>query len=229
MRLLHVLIALVVLGIFLRPDMQLFDLVLGANLIWSGAAAVLLICILIGRFSANWPTRGNTAKLAFWGLVVTGLLGLVEYSLEWRKPLKLAYNQTITLPASPFVTDYEHITRSGEGLFRTKAWINGQPLEMFLDTGATLVLLNYETAQQVGVDMAALDFSVPVVTVSGPQSIAKIVLDKISVGNIELRHVDAAVSPPGYFHSNLLGNSFLARLDGADFKAAYAVLKLKRK
>ncbi|MBV1864480.1 MAG: TIGR02281 family clan AA aspartic protease [Rhodobacteraceae bacterium] len=225
MRVLHIVIAISLLAVFLRPDTQLKDIVLKADMIWSGGAALLLIGILLGRFSARWPTPKNTLKMAGLGLIVVPLLGLVEYSVEWRRSLTLAQNQTVVLSAAAVESVSSYIVQARDGLFRTKALVNGTSVEMLIDTGATVVLLTYETAQKIGIDVAKLDFSEPVISAAGALEIANITLDHLSIGDISLNNVQAAVSPKGQSHSNLLGASFLSRLDGAVFTGDQVVLR----
>ncbi len=228
MRFLHILIAVVLLAVFLRPDTQLLDIVLETHLIWSGGAALFLIGLLFGRFSARWSTPDNSGKIAALGLVVVLLLGLVEYSTEWRKSTILANNQTVTLSAASAESVNSHFIKGKAGLFRTRARVNGIPADMLVDTGATLVLLTWETAQNIGIDMGELVFDEPVISATGSLEIALVTLAELAVGNISLRNVAAAVAPKGQSQSNLLGGSFLSRLDSVVFKNNAAVLRQRR-
>ncbi|MCP5075633.1 MAG: TIGR02281 family clan AA aspartic protease [Rhodobacteraceae bacterium] len=225
MRVVHFIIAGFLLFVFLRRDMQLGDLILDTNLIWAGAAALFLTGLMIGRYSAAKKEDRNTVKLAGWGLFVCIILGLVEYTTEWRQSSVLRQNQQVILSAAAVEPVVEHIIRAQDGLFRTKAQINGVPIPAMLDTGASVVLLTYEAARKTGIDVDNLEFTVPVVTASGPLQIAKVTLDTVKVGQILLRDVEAAVSPKGQQHSNLLGTSFLSRLKSAEFSDTRVILK----
>jgi len=225
MRLLHIIIAVGLMAVFLRPDTQLIDIVLKADMIWAGGGALLLIGILLGRFSARWPTSENTLKMAGLGLIVTSLLALVEYSVEWQRSTALEQNQTVMLSAASVETMASHFVHANDGLFRTNAKVNGKPVEMLIDTGASVVLLTYETAQNIGVDMAALIFSEPVISAAGSLQIANITLDNLSIGKISISNVKAAVSPRGQGHTDLLGASFLLRLDSVVFTSDQVVLR----
>lgn len=226
MRVLQIIIAVGLLTVFLRPDTQLIDIVLKTDLIWVGGTVLLLTSLLLGRFSARWPTPDNTLKITIWGLIVTILLGLVEYSVEWERATALAKNQTVTLSAASVGTSTSHIVHAENGLFRTKAFVNGKPVEMLIDTGASVVLLSYQTALNIGIDVAALVFTEPVISAAGSLKIASITLDKLSIGNISLSNVKAAVSPQGQSHSDLLGASFLSRLDRVAFTGNQATLRM---
>ena len=94
--------------------------------------------------------------------------------------------------------------------------------------GASLVLLNHATALAAGVDVDKLNFEEPVQTASGQLTVARVMLEEVSVGPIELHAVEAAITPPGREHSNLLGASFLAKLESATFRADRATLQQRR-
>ncbi len=225
MRILHILIAGVLLFVFLSKDMQLIDLILETNLIWAGAVLLFFTGLMFGRLSTRLNAPGNTVKLAGWGLFVSVILALVEYTTEWRQDTVLTRNQTVVLTAAALEPAIEHIIRAEDGLFRTKARINGAPVEAMLDTGASVVLLTYEAARSAGLDVENLVFDVEVMTASGPLNIAEVTLENIAVGRIVLHGVEAAISPRGQRHSNLLGASFLSRLGSAEFSETKAILK----
>lgn len=98
-----------------------------------------------------------------------------------------------------------------------------------LDTGASLVLLNYETATAAGIETDTLDYNTPVRTASGLLDIATVTLSEIRIGTrIVATEVEAAVTPKGLDHSNLLGSSFLSQLDGATIANGQVILKQTR-
>ncbi|PLS22373.1 retropepsin-like aspartic protease family protein [Neptunicoccus cionae] len=206
---------LVILGIvFLRTDVQLVDLILDTNLKWSAIALIFLIGLVIGQILRNKPSKGNTLRYAGWGLFVTIFLGLLEYSVEWQRETLLARNETIILSAASLETVSQHYITAQNGLYSTPVSFNGAASEALIDTGASLVLVNFKTAQAAGIDMEALVFDTRVTTASGPLDIALVTLDEVRVGDtIRVRKVEAAVTPEGLRHSNLIGSSFLSKLD----------------
>lgn len=228
MKWVYLTLAAILAVIFLRGDAQLFDLIWNAHPAWSLAAALFLGGILVGQWMSGYRARPETGRWAFWGVFAVMLLGLVEYSIEWEKSTLIAPGDTIVLSAANVETVTQHFVPSRDGLFHTEVMVNGTKAEALLDTGASLVLLNHATAMMAGVDVSKLAFDQPVETASGPLKIARVNLDELSVGPIHLRNVEAAVSPPGQQHSNLLGASFLSRLESATFKANSAVLQQAR-
>jgi aspartyl protease family protein len=52
-----------------------------------------------------------------------------------------------------------------------------------------------------------------------------VLLDRVSLGNVTVRNVPAAVSEPGSLGVTLLGMSFLSRLSRVDMRAGVLVLE----
>ncbi len=221
---------LAVLGIvFWRKDVQLVDLILNANLRWSLAVALFLGGIIVGQLIVGYKPGNNTGRFAFWGVFVAMLLGLLEYSVEWRQKTLIANNETVVLSAASVETVSQHFITMQDGLFETNVKINNMQTKALIDTGASLVLLNYETATAAGIDTDALDYSTPVRTASGLLDIATVTLSEVRVGtHIVAKNVEAAVTPKGLDHSNLLGSSFLSQLDEAVVTKGQIILKQTR-
>lgn len=105
------------------------------------------------------------------------------------------------------------VERGNDGHFRASADINGTgTIEMLVDTGASVVLLSYEHAEDLNLDTNALAFDVPVITANGRSAVAMVKLSSLSVGGVTLEGVEAAVAQPGQLHSSLLGMSYLGGL-----------------
>ena len=117
------------------------------------------------------------------------------------------------------------IARSDSGEFSLKAKINGVSAPMVIDTGATSVVLTYETAKAAGLPLELLDYSVDVETAGGRVRAARLTLDRLSVGKLVERSVPALVVPRGQMKSNLLGMSFLNRLERWDVTPTAIVIE----
>jgi len=105
------------------------------------------------------------------------------------------------------------IPRTASGEFTLRASINGINAPMVVDTGATSVVLTYETAKAAGLPLEMLDYGVPVETVNGRTHAARLTLDHVAIGGLVERAVPALVVPRGQMKTNLLGMSFLDRLE----------------
>ncbi len=111
------------------------------------------------------------------------------------------------------------------GHFVTKASINGSDITVLVDTGATSVALSFEDAEDAGLRPAHLDYNVPVSTANGVTRAARVMIDTIEVGGVEVDDVDGMVLPEGALRGTLLGMSFLGRLES--FRIEDGVLYLK--
>jgi aspartyl protease family protein len=105
------------------------------------------------------------------------------------------------------------ISRGQAGEFALLARINGVSAPMVIDTGATSVVLTYETAKAAGLPLELLDYNVDVETAGGHTRAARLTLDRLAIGKLVERSVPALVVPRGQMKTNLLGMSFLDRLE----------------
>jgi len=96
---------------------------------------------------------------------------------------------------------------------------------VLVDSGASIVALTYDDARRAGVFVRGSDYTQRVSTANGFARVAPVVLDRISIGAITVRHVPAAVTEPGSLATSLLGMSFLARLRRVDMRAGTLLLQ----
>jgi aspartyl protease family protein len=111
------------------------------------------------------------------------------------------------------------IARAGNGDFALQAKINGVNAAMVIDTGATSVVLTYETAKAAGLPLELLEYDVDVETAGGHTRAARLTLDRLAIGKLVERSVPALVVPHGQMKTNLLGMSFLDRLESWEVHA----------
>ena len=117
------------------------------------------------------------------------------------------------------------IAADAGGQFRARALIEGQDVDVMIDTGATVVALTSETAARLGV---ALDPSRPrwkMNTANGVALANPVMLRSVSLGAIYMNDVQAVVMPPGASSINLLGASFLKRLVSVEQRGGMLVLR----
>lgn len=175
--------------------------------------AVLLVSIG-GLFFAMFRERLSQALEAtvFW--LVIGLLLFVGYT--YRFELREAADRVIAelIPGHVAVQGQEvEIVRARNGDFTIEAHINGAGIPMVLDTGATSVVLTQEAARSVGLPIEVLNYSVNIDTANGRTKAASVTLDRIVVGSLVERSVPALVVQRGQLKNNLLGMSYLNRLE----------------
>lgn len=111
------------------------------------------------------------------------------------------------------------IARGQSGEFALRAKINGVNAPMVIDTGATSVVLTYETAKAAGLPLELLEYDVDVETAGGHTKAARLTLDRLAIGKLVERSVPALVVPHGQMKTNLLGMSFLDRLERWEVRA----------
>jgi aspartyl protease family protein len=111
------------------------------------------------------------------------------------------------------------IARGQGGEFTLQARINGVNTPMVIDTGATSVVLTWETAKAAGLPLELLDYNVDVETAGGHTRAARLTLDRLAIGKLVERSVPALVVQRGQMKTNLLGMSFLDRLERWEVRA----------
>jgi aspartyl protease family protein len=120
---------------------------------------------------------------------------------------------------------YVQIPRAQSGEFTLHARINGVNAPMVIDTGATSVVLTYETAKAAGLPLELLEYDVDVETAGGHTRAARLTLDRLAIGKLVERSVPALVVPRGQMKINLLGMSFLNRLESWEVRADKLMLR----
>jgi aspartyl protease family protein len=109
------------------------------------------------------------------------------------------------------------IRRSWSGQFIANVHIDGNRIDMLVDTGASMVVLRHEDAKRLNLDMKGLKYTVPVHTANGSTYAARVRLREVYVDDVGRTQVDALVAKPGTLHQSLLGMSFLSRLRSYEF------------
>ena len=115
------------------------------------------------------------------------------------------------------------IAKGADGHYWATAQVNGAPVRVLVDTGASAVALTAEDARRLGLDLSKLDFAYRVVTASGESRGAAVRLASVSVAGAKLENVDALVIDRG-LDTSLLGMTYLGRL--ASFQATRKALIL---
>jgi aspartyl protease family protein len=117
------------------------------------------------------------------------------------------------------------LRKHASGHFVARGTINGAPVSMLVDTGATTVVLKPADAERAGIDLGALTYSTPVGTANGMTFAAPVRLRSMAVGDIMINDVEALVAKPGNLNESLLGMSFLRRLRSYEFSGDFLTLR----
>jgi aspartyl protease family protein len=147
----------------------------------------------------------------FWAVI--GLLLVVGYSyrFELREVADRVAAELVPGHVAGHGRNVE-VVRGHGGDFAVAAHINGTRIPMVLDTGASSVVLTQEAAKAAGLPIEVLNYSVNIDTANGRARAAAVTLDRLAVGGLTERSVPALVAQPGQLKNNLLGMSFLNRL-----------------
>lgn len=103
------------------------------------------------------------------------------------------------------------IPKAADGHFWAEARVNGAPVRVLVDTGATAVALTPADAARLGFKPQDLKYAYQVTTAAGGTRAAAVKLASVSVGGARLAEVDALVVEKG-LDTSLLGMSYLGRL-----------------
>jgi len=99
------------------------------------------------------------------------------------------------------------------GMYRAIGSINGFPVSFLVDTGATHIAMNAVQAKRLGIDYRVVGKQGLASTASGVVKQYMVLLDRVAVGDIELRNVSAGVIDGMHPTDVLLGMSFLSQVD----------------
>jgi aspartyl protease family protein len=97
-----------------------------------------------------------------------------------------------------------------------EAAVNGAPVRMLVDTGASLVTLTPQDARAAGIAPGELVYNARVNTANGTARMAPVTLREIRIDQLSLYDVPAAVLEN--LNLSLLGMSFLTRLQGYEMR-----------
>lgn len=100
-----------------------------------------------------------------------------------------------------------------QGMYLASGSINGQSVKFLVDTGASQVALNAALARRLGIDFRFDGRRGAVETASGVARAYRVMLDRVKIGDIQLRNVEALVLDGSHPRNALLGMSFLQKLD----------------
>jgi len=196
-----------------------------AQLIYLGAIALAISSFVL--FSGR--RLGSTLRgLAAWALILLALVTGYQYRYELQD---IANRMTAGLvPASPIsMTDADgramvSLDKLANGHFEVRATLDGHPVRLLVDTGASTTVLTGADATRIGLDPASLSYTVPVVTANGQASAARTTIGEIAVGSIVRRNVPVLVAQAGLSQS-LLGMNFIGTLSGFDMRGDRLILR----
>ena len=117
-------------------------------------------------------------------------------------------------PAPAVSAGYRTVTLNGDrrGHFQTDARVDGRSIDFLVDTGASSIALRETDAAKIGIHPSARDYNVKMQTANGIGHAARVQLNRVELGGITVRDVEALVVPDESLSTNLLGMTFLSRV-----------------
>ena len=191
---------------------------LTVNLIWAAVVGSAVIVIFRKRLS-----QALQAALSW---VLIGLILLVGFT--YRYELRAIADRVIAEVVPGWAAqkgNVVEIARGRVGEFSVRAEVNGARVSMVLDSGASAVVLTQEAAKAAGLPLEVLQYTTNVDTANGRTRAAPVTLDRITIGNIVERSVPALIAQPGALRSNLLGLTFLNRLESWEVRGDKLLLR----
>lgn len=112
--------------------------------------------------------------------------------------------------AEPQLMGETRLERMPNGHFYADAMVNGQPVRLVVDTGASSVALTEADAQRIGIPFSPAEFQVIGTGASGPVRGKMLDFDSVSVDGKDIRGVRGAVIEG--LDVSLLGQTYLSRI-----------------
>jgi aspartyl protease family protein len=162
---------------------------------------------------------------AWAGVSLVAVAVLVNYPSPDAAPVLQAGLARPPMPEPPRRSSAVELKATGNGHYHARVDINGRNTSVLVDTGASIVVLTNEDARRAGIFLKPSDYTQPVATANGVTRVAPVTLDRVSIGDITVRDVRAAVAEEGRLNVSLLGMSFLNKLERVDMRDGVMVLK----
>lgn len=165
-------------------------------------------------------------RLLGWVLAATVVIGFFAPELQRFADMPQADEAPASAakPKPAALLGRAEIAADGRGHFVFTGRVNGRPLSMLADTGATLVALRASDAKDAGLIVLPGDYTSKVSTAGGIADAARVRLQEIEIGDIRVTDVDALVLSDSQLATNLLGMSFLGRLKAFSIESGRLVL-----
>jgi len=194
----------------------------------SSLTVKVIILLFIGAMALAFFFRGRFSQAIEGALVWIVIVILLAVGYSYRFELQQVADRVLAelIPGHAASRGrIVEISRARGGSFSVVGNVNGARLAMVLDTGATAVVLTHEAAKAAGLPLEVLSYTVPVDTANGRTRAAPVTLDRVTIGGIAERSVPALIAPPGQLRTNLLGMSFLDRLQSWEVRGDRLVMR----
>lgn len=155
-------------------------------------------------------TKNTFISLIVW----MSLAGLIYYFADnIQNPNKLSRLGNV---------DSVVLKRGPDGHYRTEALINGEKVNVLVDTGATGVAISQQVADRLKLKSIS---AVRTSTANGDSIGYMVRLESVKIGGVNANNVSAMIAP-GLNGDALLGMSFLGRMDVRLYKGEMTISQI---
>lgn len=113
--------------------------------------------------------------------------------------------------------DAVELERETDGHFYAAADVDGTPVRLMVDTGASMIALSATDARKLGFDWNASELQHVGRGVNGDVLGKPVKLDSVTVGDLQADNVEAVIVPEG-LDVSLLGQSFLSQVENVQIE-----------
>jgi aspartyl protease family protein len=125
-------------------------------------------------------------------------------------------------PAKPWRSE-TRLTAGPGGHFRATALVNGQPVGVIVDTGATTIALTIADARRIGIPVNAAAFTEVGMGAGGPVRGQHVMIDSVAVDGREVRALPGVVLEG--LEESLLGQSYLSQIGEVSMSGGAMILR----
>ena len=193
-------------------------------------AAMTLIASLVASSVMLTRERLSTRlkQAGVWIVILIGLVFTYEYRFELQNSTLRVLSGIIPSTAMTSVDSSGNTTVSIRRIgnhFETYGEINETQHSFLIDTGASTIVLSYDTAKAIMLNPERLAFNIPVATANGITQAARTRIDTIEIGGIKRNNLAVMIAADGALNNNLLGMNFLNTLSGYEVRGDRLILR----
>lgn len=180
------------------------------GLLFAIGALVLVLSALSGRGMGFFSML---RMVIGWLVIFAGIFLIFSYRYE-LEPVWERVRGELMGDTTPVVTGEEVRIRLGlDNHFSVRAQVNGEPVDMLIDSGATFTAMGSDTARRLGVRVDMNTFPRIVQTANGSIRAYPGKIDTLEVGSIRRDNVTVFVAPE-FGDFAVIGMNFLSSLSG---------------
>lgn len=187
---------------------------------------IILLVFLLSSFvvGRKLNLKESVKHILIWAGIALFFVGLYVYRYEF-----MDLKNRIIGEISPMSVRHDQkgrivINMSKDGHFYVNVRVNNKLVRFLVDTGASDIVLNLQSAKKAGIDLRGLKFDKRYNTANGVVFGASVVLDQVALGDVVFYDVSASVNSAD-LDISLLGMSFLRQFKRYEFYRDQLILE----